>query len=155
MTFCTRKKPRQADQKQVFDYACWLLARRSYSQAELLTKFRTRFIPNEEIFSTVLRKLENLGFQSDEGFTEDFVRSHAGWGSRRLVIELKRRGIDIELINKFLPNDSAELERCRSILKLKLKGGSLPEDYKDRQKLAAFLARRGFDLGMIKDTLKF
>lgn len=148
-----RKKPNQPDLKQVFDYACWLLARRNYSQTELLEKFRKRFIPGEEIFSAALKKLKKLGLQSDENYTESFVSLHPGWGNRRLTLELKKRGIVNELIEKFLPDDSAELRRCEEVLKIKLKNSPIPEAYREKQKLVAFLARRGFDLSIIKQIL--
>lgn len=149
------KKPKIPDQKQIFDYACWLLARRSYSQKELLEKFHTRFIPDEKIFAGALEKLEQLGLQSDESFTESFIRGHSGWGNRRLILELKRRGIDEEMIELFLPDEADELVRCREALEKKLKGEGIPEEWKERQKLSAFLARRGFGLDVIKKVLSF
>ena len=155
MNFSGRKKPKQADAKQVFDYACWLLARRNYSQKELLEKFHTRFIPAEEIFSAALEKLEKFGFQSDEGFTESFIRSHPDWGKRRINLELKRKGIGEDLIEKFSLSEEDELTRCQETLTKKLKGEQLPEEYKEKQKLASFLARRGFDLDVIREILKF
>ena len=154
MVFKKGKKPKQPDLKQVFDYACWLLARRSYSQAELLEKFHKRFIPEEEIFFAALKKLVKLGLQSDENFTESFVSLHDGWGRRRLELELKKKGIAEELIEKFLPDNSAELERCKEALKIKLKNSPVPEDYRARQKILAFLARRGFGLDVIKVALR-
>ncbi len=148
-----KKKPKQADVRQVFNYACWFLARRNYSQKELLGKFHTRFIPDEKIFKEALRKLEKLGLQSDGGFTESFVREHPNWGKRRLKIELNRRGIGEILIEVFLPDDSNELARCEDTLEKKLKGVKISEEFKERQKLSAFLARRGFSLDVIREVL--
>jgi regulatory protein len=149
-----KKKPKVADARQVFDYACWLLARRNYSQAELLKKFHERFIPAEEIFSAALAKLQKLGFQSDELFAESFVRTHSGWGARKISLELRKRGIDANLIEKFLLNEVAELENCREVLAKKLHNGKIPTEYKAKQKLASFLAGRGFDLDIIRKTLE-
>jgi regulatory protein len=148
-----KKKPKVADARQVFDYACWLLARRNYSQKELLEKFHTRFIPNEEIFVAALKKLNKLGLQSDEGFTEGFIRGHPDWGNRRLSLELKRRGIEEEMFELFLPKAADELARCQETLKKKLRGEELPSEWKEKQKLAAFLMRRGFDLDVIRETM--
>ncbi|MFH1546251.1 MAG: regulatory protein RecX [Patescibacteria group bacterium] len=155
MRFHSRKKPKQADMKQVFNYACFLLARRNYSQKELLEKFHTRFIPDEKIFTAAFEKLEKLGLQSDESFSESFVRGHSGWGRRRLEIELKRRGISEEMIEIFLPDEIDELTRCRDTLAKKLKGEKISEEFKERQKLSAFLARRGFDLDAIREVMGF
>ena len=151
MNFRRKKKPKIPDQKQVFDYACWLLARRNYSESELLDKFHTRFIPDEKIFSAALEKLQKLGLQSDELFTESFIHSHPGWGRRRLTLELKRRGIEESMMELFLLNEADELSRCREALQKKLKGSELPAEFRERQKLMAFLARRGFGLDTIKN----
>lgn len=150
-----KKKPKVADERQVFSYACWLLARRNYSQKELLDKFEVKYIPNEEVFAKVFAKLIKFNLQSDEGFAESFVRSHEHWGARRNSLELKRRGIEEEMIEKFLPNEVSETQNARETLAKKLRGEELPKDWKDKQKLAAFLARRGFDLDVIREVMGF
>ncbi len=140
--------------RQVQQYAVWLLARRAYSAHELLTKFRTKFLPDEELFVAVLKKLQTNGIQSDALFVEGFVRSHSDWGSRRLQLELGRRGISSELIAAVLPDADTEEVRCQTALTKRLKGAALPESYKEQQKLIAFLARRGFMLDTIRRALK-
>jgi regulatory protein len=152
--FHPKRKSREADSKQVFDYACWLLARRSYSTHELLEKFNTRFIPNEEIFNSTLEKLQSMGFQSDEDFAQSFVEMHCDWGKRRLQLELSRKGIEKELIAASLPSEESEIARCENALRIKLRGEEIPTEWKEKQKLLAFLARRGFDLGVIKASLE-
>ncbi len=154
MNFRFQKKPKQADAKQVFNYACFLLARRNYSRKELLEKFHTRFIPDEKIFAAAFEKLKKLGLQSDESFTESFIRGHSNWGRRRLEIELKQRGISEELIEMFLPDDSSELARARGAIEKKLRGEEIPAEYSAKQKLASFLARRGFSLDVIREVMK-
>jgi len=152
--FKKKRQPREADSKQVFDYACWLLARRSYSTAELLKKFSTTFIPNEEIFEATLQKLKKLNFQSDESFAQDFVNLHTDWGKRRLELELAKKGITKELIAEAIPNEVDETSRCREALRVKLHGKPIPSEWKEKQKLLAFLARRGFDLDVIQASLE-
>ena len=155
MNFRGRQKPKEADERQVFQYACWLLARRSYSRAELLEKFERKYIPNEEVFKKVFDKLEKLKLQSDESFTESFVRSHADWGARRISLELKRRGIDEELTALNLPTELSEIENARETLVRKLRGEKVPDEYVAKQKLAAFLARRGFSIDTIREVIGF
>lgn len=152
--FKKKRKPREADSRQVFDYACWLLARRAYSTAELLKKFRATFIPNEEIFEVTLRKLKKLNFQSDAGFAQDFVNLHPDWGKRRLELELAKKGIEKNLIAEAIPQEEDEIARCREALLIKLHGKPLPVEWKEKQKLLAFLARRGFDLDVIQASFE-
>ncbi len=145
-----KQKPRTPDAKQVQQYAIWLLARRAYSAHELLEKFRTKYLPAEELFATVLTQLQTEGIQSDAVFTESFVRTHSEWGVRRIQLELNKRGISPELILANLPSEATEEEHCRAVLQKKLKSSALPEEYKAKQKLIAFLARRGFSLDVIQ-----
>ncbi|MFA6457841.1 MAG: regulatory protein RecX [Patescibacteria group bacterium] len=147
------RRPKLADERQVFSYACWLLARRNYSRAELLEKFSTKYTPDAAIFAKVFAKLTKLRLQSDESFAEGFVRSHAHWGAHRISLELKKRGIADELIELFLPSEISEIENARETLAKKLRGENIPEDYSAKQKLAAFLARRGFSMDVIREVL--
>lgn len=149
------RRPKIADERQVFQYACWLLARRNYSRAELLEKFEKKYLPNETVFKKVFTKLTKFKLQSDENFAEGFVRSHADWGARRISLELKKRGIADELIELNLPTEIDELTRCRDTLEKKLKGTKIPEEFKEQQKLSAFLARRGFGLDVIREVMGF
>jgi SOS response regulatory protein OraA/RecX len=59
------------------------------------------------------------------------------------------------MIEKFLPNEVSEIQNARETLAKKLRGEELPKDWKEKQKLAAFLARRGFDLDVIREVMKF
>ncbi|MFH0776966.1 MAG: regulatory protein RecX [Patescibacteria group bacterium] len=154
MNFRRAQKPKTPDERQVFQYACWLLARRNYSRAELLEKFEKKYLPDESVFTKVFAKLEKLKLQSDENFTESFVRAHEHWGAHRIRIELKKRGIDEELIELNLPNENSEIENAREVLARKLHGENLPTEYSEKQKLAAFLARRGFSLDVIREVLR-
>ena len=141
-------------EQQVFRYACQLLVRRNYSRAELLGKFKTKFISDESIFEKVFTKLKKMRLQSDEIFAETFVRSRENWGARRISIELKKRGIADELIETFLPSEVSEIENARSVLVRKMRGKKIPTEYSKKRKLAAFLARRGFSLDAIRKVLK-
>ena len=99
--------------------------------------------------------MSKLKLQSDESFAENFTCSHAHWGARRILFELKRRGISENLIEKFLPQDIDELKKCRDVLEKKLHGAEISSGYSEKQKLAAFLARRGFNLDVIREVLGF
>ena len=155
MNFSRTQKPKIPDERQVFQYACWLLARRNYSRAELLEKFEKKYLPDESIFEKVFAKLKKFGLQSDENFAESFVHSHAHWGAHRISIELKKRGIDEELIALNLPTEISEIENAREVLIRKLRGENIPDEYSAKQKLAAFLARRGFSIDTIREVLGF
>jgi len=148
-----KKAKKQPDVRQLLQYATWLLARQDYSRASLLEKFKTRFIEDEDIFAQALDKLIELGLQSDERFAESFVQAKHSWGGQRLRLEMMRKGIEKELIEAAIEQHLDEAPRCAEVLATKLRGQPVPEDYKERQKLMAFLIRRGFSLDSAKNTL--
>lgn len=148
-----KQQPRIPDKRSVTSYAVWLLARRSYAQGELLKKFRTRFQANEPLFAEVLASLAKLGLQSDQSAAENFVTLHPGWGERRIRMELSRRGISNDIMTETLTGHDDEVIRATAALTQRLHGKPLPTDYAERQKLMAFLGRRGFSLDTIKQVL--
>jgi len=154
MTFRANRPKKQPDVRQLLSYATWLLARQDYSRASLLDKFKTRFIEDENIFVQALDKLGELGLQSDERFAESYVQSKFSWGGQRLRLEMMRKGIEKELIEAAIEQHLDEAPRCAEVLATKLRGQPVPEDYKERQKLLAFLVRRGFGLDTAKHALR-
>lgn len=79
------------------------LARREYSTQELEEKLLRKNTP-VDIVRMVLRQMQDLDLQSDDRFTENFVRSriHRGQGPVRIEMELKQRGISMDLAEQHL-----------------------------------------------------
>ena len=79
------------------------LARREHSRLELEKKL-TPYAPTVEELSSMLDSLERCGFLSEERMVEQVVRTRRNrFGSRRIVYELQKKGIDEELISAVLP----------------------------------------------------
>jgi SOS response regulatory protein OraA/RecX len=79
------------------------------------------------------------------------LRQH---GVPREVLEVLRGG---ELSEPVLDGEtlpSSEAERARAALDRHLRGRVLPSDVKGRQRLGAFLVRRGFDPETVRATLR-
>lgn len=86
------------DKKQViFKKACFHLGRREYSSYELKNKLLKKYgSESEELVELTLSYLKEKGWQSDERFTESFIRSKVrkGIGVSRIQRELRQKGID-------------------------------------------------------------
>lgn len=84
------------------------LTRRDHTQSELTEKFGSRV--SEAALEEALERLVADGYQSDERFTEMFVRSRLGRGQGPLRIrgELRQRGCSQELIEAYV--DSAGID---------------------------------------------
>ena len=144
----------QGGAKQVYQRAVGLLARREHSCHELKCKLEAKDFP-AEIVGTVIARLAKEGLQSDERYTESYVRSRAvrGRGQARIRQELKRRGVDDHLINAYLSDQSYDWLQLAVDARQKRFGNNLPEDIHERAKQTRFLQQRGFTHEQIRKIL--
>ena len=75
------------------------MARREHSRLELQRKLKARGHDAAEV-SGVLDELAERHLQSDERYVEVYVRSRAarGYGPQRIALELKQRGLAVEVV---------------------------------------------------------
>ena len=109
-----------------------------------------------EMIQEVVSRLESQNYINDQEFARYFVENrhqNKGISTKRLVQELKTKGISDEIIEQamfnsetgsFLRDEEAELEK---MIKKQLRKTS------DRQKIIAYLARQGFSYDLIKSKL--
>lgn len=128
------------------------LARREHSRLELEKKLIPYASTAEEL-SSVLDSLEHSGLLSAGRLIEQVVQTRRKrFGSRRIVQELKQKGINDELISEILPHlKDTELKTARGVWQKKF--GSVPVDFKERAKQIRFLTGRGFSSEIIKQVL--
>lgn len=134
-----------------------LLERRLHSRAELDRKLRERDFPSL-LRQSILADFERVGLVDDRQFAEAFARqkllSSRPLGNRRILADLRRRGIPEELARTALEevvgeesNAEGEFERARQAASAKwtslMRSGR--EFQKARAALYRFLAGRGFD----------
>ena len=73
---------------------------------------------------------------------------------RQIVFELQQKGVDKDTISRMLEEAPInEDDTVRALLKKKT-GGQIPADWKERQKLADFLGRKGFSFDVIQRVLR-
>jgi regulatory protein len=121
-----------------------LLARREHSRLELKQKLSRRFFATE-LIETVIQNLADEALQSDDRFAESFVsvRKGKGQGPVRISNELKMRGVDELIIDRYLDMNGEEwLELARSTCLRKY--GQLADKPAQRARQMRFLQYRGF-----------
>jgi len=99
----------------------------------------------------VLDALEAERLLSDERYTEVYVHSREsrGFGPLRIRAELRERGVDAALVERYLEQDR-ELVEARAREEHRKKYGSRsPESYSERARQARFLQGRGFPSDVI------
>jgi len=126
-----------------------MLARREHSQRELTQKLTGKGFKKEDI-EQLLQEFAEKNWQSDIRFAESYSRSRLqkGFGPIRIQLELRERGVDINLDTLFdEPPDWANL---LTQLATKKYGGQPPTDIKERAKRMRFLQHKGFSGELIK-----
>lgn len=138
---------REEAYQKLMDYALRALTARAHSGAELRKKLLKRD-PEDLYTETILARLEHLGYLNDA----ELARSEAarrGVGAYRVQARLKQRGLDAELIEETLQarDPERDLEEARELLAKRMP--ALLRGKNARSRAYGFLARRGYDSGIV------
>ena len=131
-----------------------LLTGREFSRAELAKKLDKRFDSYPAIASE-LDRLQEEGLQSDQRFTEAFLRSriYRGHGLARIRLDIRQKGIGDDLFNAAVEaTDTDWFRLAREVADRKF-GRSPATEQKDRARRMRFLQYRGFNFDQIKYAL--
>ncbi len=131
-----------------------LLARREHSRAELLRKLTQRG-GQQEVLEAVLDELEAEGLLSEARFVEAFVhsRTQRGQGPVKIRAELSRRGVDDDLMERFLTRTSDSWLQLARSARVRRFGEDSPDDKQAWARQARFLSSRGFPADLIYSAL--
>ncbi|MGV0792568.1 recombination regulator RecX [Mycolicibacterium sp. XJ1819] len=152
----TSEAPREEQAKSL---CLRLLTARARTRAELEEQLSKRGYP-EDVTARVLDRLTQVGLVDDADFAEQWVRSrrvNAGKGKRALAAELRKKGVDDEVIAEALAgiDAAAERERAEQLVRAKLRRERLDGDdeVKVVRRLVGMLARRGYHQTMAFDVV--
>ena len=128
-------------------YVLRFLGIRPRSQFEMQQRLKQRGYLDVDI-KKVIKKLKNEGLLDDSNFAELWVHNRHSLkpkGKRLLNLELRQKGISEKIIEKVLDySDDQEIKLAQKVLSSKLKMYQNIDKWKLKQKLLAFLSRRGF-----------
>ena len=131
-----------------------LLTGREFSRSELDKKLRQRFDGHSAI-AGVLERLQEEGLQSDQRFTEAFLRSriYRGHGLNRIRLDIRQKGIGESVFNLTVEQDDTDWFALAADV-AKRKFGLKPiKDQKDKAKRMRFMQYRGFNYEQINYAL--
>jgi len=134
-----------AERRAAKERALRILASRERSSYEVTQRLVDDGYPARLSRETVERMVE-LGLIDDRRFADMWARSRfaAGFGSRRVLNELARRGIDAAAAQSAVAEAAGENDELkRAIAAL---GGRSANNRKERERLIRRLVTRGFDL---------
>lgn len=134
------------------------LSEQARSRSELAQALAKRNVP-DEVAAQVLDRFEELGLIDDEAFAQSWVDSRQrtrGLAGRALAQELRRKGIDDEVVREAVDgiDPDSERETARRLVRKKLP--SLRRYDRDVQvrRLAGMLARKGYPSGVAYSVVK-
>jgi regulatory protein len=161
-SFVPFKRPKEiADENALYDYAIRSLGRRMRTIAELKRLMRQR-VPKDErghlLVEMVVLRLKEQKYLNDTNYAaaySSFRRDNEKFGKRRVITDLKVKGVHHDVIEKVVDEAYAavnEEELARAYLKRKrLKK---PQNDKDAARVFRGLIRAGFGVGVAVKVLK-
>jgi len=130
----SRSSESEESRKSAYRWAIRALGRRMHSESEIRAGLARRDF-SEEVISAVTQQLKDQSYLDDLEFATQMVkaRGHSkGYGRIRIKYELKRKGVDAELVHRVL-NTVMPLEREGEIA------------IRTAEKKLATIRKRGFD----------
>ena len=133
-----------------------MLAVRARTVRELRDALAENAYPPATI-DRVIERLDDAGYVDDADFAVHWASARAakGLGSRRIQMELRRKGVDAEVIAQTM-DELSEDEQWNAALSAARKAarGKDLSSPQDRQKVLAALARRGFDFSLARRAMQ-
>ncbi|MDA0683969.1 MAG: RecX family transcriptional regulator [Bacteroidetes bacterium] len=141
--------------KRCLDYISY----RPRSRFEIKRRLKDLGVP-EPIAKRIEERLDSLGYLNDESFAELWASSRfrsKGYGPARLLAELRTKGIDADVarqaVEAVCPPDKMEEQLAALVVKAQHRYRTENDSAKKKQKIIAFLARRGFSISDILAAL--
>lgn len=131
------------------------------THAELRDDLHHRGVP-DEIADRVLRRFIEVGLIDDQAYAQMWVQSRhrsRGASTRLIGQELRRKGIDDEVVEHALAEVTPELERdrARALVDAKLPSTARLEPAARTRRLVGMLTRRGYSpsvaFGVVREAL--
>ena len=160
------------EHKRIFNYGCWLLARRRYSESEFRKKLDKKFPDQIEATTAIIENFLARKYLDDTQYTELYIREQLNrkpQGLRVIKQKLRQKGInettlsavfqnqlvtgisENELAIQALAKKTALLDKASHA---KIAQGKIVTPQQRKQKLFRFLASRGFSPDTIMRALK-
>lgn len=144
--------------KKAAEKAMSLLLHKDRTRKELCDRlYRAGF--SEEASREAMEYVEHFGYIDDRRYAENYIMFHRGKKStKEILYKLLEKGISKELISRVMeerePDEMDEKDAIRALVRKKLKGRMISEiSYEEKNKIRAFLGRKGFEADGIRSVL--
>lgn len=134
-----------------------LLQKKDYTEKQLRDKLQEGLYPLE-LVDEAIAYVKSYKYLDDDRFARDYITYHMEMRSKqRILQDLSQKGINkdqiLSIMDEIYEDEESDVE-TEQIQKLLLKKHFDKEmDYKEKQKLIAFLMRRGYTLDKIRRAM--
>ena len=157
-----RPRSKTYTEDELYDYAVGALGRRMRSVAELKGLLRQRVEIKTEVGQTlvelVIRRLKDQGYLNDSQYAaaySSFRRDNEKFGRRRVITDLKVKGVHGDVIEKAVSAAFEEVDEEKQAREyLRRKRLKKPRNEKETARIFRSLIRAGFGTGTIFSILK-
>jgi len=157
-----RTKKKVYTEEELYEYAVGALARRMRTVAELKRLLRNKVEADTEFGQTlvelIIRRLKDQGYLNDARYAaaySSFRRDNEKFGRRRVVTDLKVKGVHGDLIEQAVSTVYDEVsDEAQARAYLRRKRLKKPEDRKQAARIFRQLVRAGFASKSIFKILK-
>jgi regulatory protein len=163
LPFVPFKRPKRLyeDENALYDYAIRSLGRRMRTVAELKRLMRQR-VPKDErgqlLVEMVILRLKDQKYLNDTNYAAayaSFRRDNEKFGKRRVITDLKVKGVHSDVIEKVVDDAYAAVnEEDLARAYLKRKRLKKPANDKDAARIFRWLIRAGFGVSVAIQVLK-
>ena len=107
-----------------------------------------------EVIEDAIEYVKKFNYLNDERYAENYINYKSNSKSlRQIKMELLSKGIDSDIIERFITDDRSDKEALHNLIKKKIK--SFVEVDNDKiNKLYSYLYRKGFSAELISSELR-
>lgn len=137
-----------------------LLQKKDYTTRQLRDKLEEGLYP-KELVDEAIEYVRSYKYLDDERYARDYISYHMTTRSKnRIMQDLTGKGLSKELLLPIIEelyaeeSGDVELEQVKALLDKKHYDPDMT-DFKEKQKIMAFLMRRGFQMSTIKKAMNY
>lgn len=141
-------------EKNTFNYAIWLLARRDYSEFSLRDKLQKKS-DDDTVVERVIARVQELGYQCDERYISSFITYAVSQkkGPIWICSKLREKGLNTSSVDKILNETVIDWQSLADEL-LVQKFRTVCTDYKEKNRRFRFLASRGYTSSVVCQSIE-
>ena len=136
------------------NHAFKYLGFKARTEKEMIIKLQS-YGYTEDIIEKVLVTLKGYKYIDDEKYTQSYIKDgkkFKRYGKIRIRYDLEKKGIALNIIDMYLDEDG-DVENAKHHLNKKIRDNT-ELDKKTRDKLYAYLLRKGFSHSCVQSALK-